>query len=223
MKRRILCFLLTLCVVLTLVPSVALAAEERYGVWILDEEITSSRKISRKEGWEFDPNTYTLTLRNFQIGTIGTKISALFDKYSLFGLIYVDTSVHDLTIRVEGRENYLGDEAFPYENCTKYKEAYYGIYATNTNLTITGNRGAILKIQTHENAIECKNLTIKDSVTVEAVSQGTCIYSGGDITIEGVDTIVNARTTDIIKGQATMSARGKLYVGEGALDHMFRG
>ena len=193
------------------------------GSWILDEEITSSRKISRKEGWEFDPNTYTLTLRNFQIGTIGTKISALFDKYSLFGLIYVDTSVYDLTIRVEGRENYLGDEAFPYENCTKYKEAYYGIYATNTNLTITGNRGAILKIQTHENAIECKNLTIKDSVTVEAVSQGTCIYSGGDITIEGVGTIVNARTTDIIKGQAAMSTRGKLYVGEGALDHMFRG
>ena len=58
---------------------------------------------------------------------------------------------------------------------------------------------------------------------MEAGSQGTCIYSGGDITIEGVDTIVNARTTDIIKGQATMSARGKLYVGEGALDHMFRG
>lgn len=216
MKRRILCFLLTLCVVLTLVPSVALAAEERYGVWILDEEITSSRKISQKEGWEFDPNTYTLTLRNFQIGTIGTKISALFDKYSLFGLIYVDTSVHDLTIRLEGQKNYLGDEAFPYENCTKYKEAYYGIYATNTNLTITGNRGAILKIQTHENAIECKNLTIKDSVTVEAVSQGTCIYACGDITIEGVGTIVNARTTDIIKGQAAMSTRGKLYVGEGA-------
>ena len=105
--------------VLTLVPSVALAAEERYGVWILDEEITSSRKISRKEGWEFDPNTYTLTLRNFQIGTIGTKISALFDKYSLFGLIYVDTRVHALTLRVEGRENYLGDEAFPYDNSTK--------------------------------------------------------------------------------------------------------
>ena len=36
MKRRILCFLLTLCVMLTLVPCVALAAEERYGVWILD-------------------------------------------------------------------------------------------------------------------------------------------------------------------------------------------
>lgn len=214
MKRRILCFLLTLCVVLTLVPSVALAAEERYGVWILDEEITSSRKISQKEGWEFDPNTYTLTLRNFQIGTIGTKISALFDKYSLFGLIYVDTSVDDLTIRLEGKESYLGDEAFPYENCNKNKEAYYGICATGTNLTITGNRGAILKIETHENAIECKSLTIKDSVTVEAVSQGTCIYAGGDITIEGLGTLVNARTTDIIKGQAAVSTRGKLYVGE---------
>lgn len=213
MKRRILCFLLTLCVVLTLVPSVALAADERYGVWIEGEEITSSRKWS-KSGWEFDPNTYTLTLRNFQIGTIGTKISALFDKYSLFGLIYVDTSVDDLTIRLEGKESYLGDEAFPYENCNKNKEAYYGICATGTNLTITGNRGAILKIQTHENAIECKNLTIKDSVTVEAVSQGTCIYAGGDITIEGLGTLVNARTTDIIKGQAAVSTRGKLYVGE---------
>lgn len=213
MKRRILCFLLTLCVVLTLVPSVALAADERYGVWIEGEEITSSRKWS-KSGWEFDPNTYTLTLRNFQIGTIGTKISALFDKYSLFGLIYVDTSVDDLTIRLEGKESYLGDEAFPYENCNKNKEAYYGICATGTNLTITGNRGAILKIETHENAIECKSLTIKDSVTVEAVSQGTCIYAGGDITIEGLGTLVNARTTDIIKGQAAVSTRGKLYVGE---------
>lgn len=213
MKRRILCFLLTLCVVLTLVPSVALAADERYGVWIEGEEITSSRKWS-KSGWEFDPNTYTLTLRNFQIGTIGTKISALFDKYSLFGLIYVDTSVDDLTIRLEGKESYLGDEVFPYENCNKNKEAYYGICATGTNLTITGNRGAILKIETHENAIECKSLTIKDSVTVEAVSQGTCIYAGGDITIEGLGTLVNARTTDIIKGQAAVSTRGKLYVGE---------
>ena len=138
MKRRILCFLLTMCVVLMLVPSMALAAEERYGVWILGEEITSSRKISQKYGWEFDPDTYTLTLRNFQIGTIGTKISALFDKYSLYGLIYVDTSVDDLTIRLEGKESYLGDEAFPYENCNKNKEAYYGICATGTNLTITG-------------------------------------------------------------------------------------
>lgn len=148
------------------------------------------------------------------MGTIGTKISALFDKYSLFGLIYVDTGVHDLTIRLEGKESYLGDEEFPNENCTKYKEAYYGIYAPSTNLTITGNRGAILKIYTHENAIECKNLTIKDSVTVEGVSQGTCIYACGDITIDGVGTIVNARTTDIIKGQAAVSTRGKLYVGE---------
>ena len=214
MRKRIISILLTLCIVLGLMPSVAFAEDTRYGVWILGEEITSSRKISQKEGWEFDPDTYTLTLRNFQIGTIGTKISALFDRYSLFGLIYVDTSVKDLTIRLEGKESYLGDEAFPYENCTKYKEAYYGISATGTNLTITGNRGAILKIQTHENAIECKSLTIKDSVTVEAVSQGTCIYAGGDITIEGVGTIVNARTTDIIQGQAAMSTRGKLYVGE---------
>ena len=132
----------------------------------------------------------------------------------LFGLIYVDTGVHDLTIRLEGRRSYLGDEEFPNENCTKYKEAYYGIYAPSTNLTITGNRGAILKIYTHENAIECKNLTIKDSVTVEGVSQGTCIYACGDITIDGMGTIVNARTTDIIKGQAAVSTRGKLYVGE---------
>ena len=214
MRKRLFSMLLALCMVLTLIPSVAFAdGDTRYGVWIEGEEITSSRKWSRS-GWEFDPDTYTLTLRNFQIGTIGTKISALFDKYSLFGLIYVDTSVDDLTICLEGDKNYLGDEAFPYENCTKYKEAYYGICATGTNLTITGNRGAILKIQTHENAIECKKLTIKDSVTVEAVSQGTCIYAGGDITIEGVGTIVNARTTDIIQGQAAVSTRGKLYVGE---------
>ncbi len=213
MKKRILSILLTFCMVMGLVPITVFAEDTRYGVWIMGEEITSSRKTSR-EGWEFDPNTYTLTLRNFQIGTIGTKIPALFDKYSLFGLIYVDTSVHDLTIRLEGKESYLGDEEFPNENCTKYKEAYYGIYAPSTNLTITGNRGAILKIQTHENAIECKNLTIKDSVTVEAVSQGTCIYACGDITIEGAGTLVNARTTDIIKGQAAMSTRGKLYVGE---------
>ena len=213
MKKRILSILLTFCMVMGLVPITVFAEDTRYGVWIMGEEITSSRKTSR-EGWEFDPNTYTLTLRNFQIGTIGTKIPALFDKYSLFGLIYVDTSVHDLTIRLEGKESYLGDEEFPNENCTKYKEAYYGIYAPSTNLTITGNRGAILKIQTHENAIECKNLTIKDSVTVEGVSQGTCIYACGDITIDGMGTIVNARTTDIIKGQAAVSTRGKLYVGE---------
>ncbi len=214
MKKRILCVILALCVILSALPLSVFAEDTHYGVWILGDEITSSRKISQKDGWEFDPNTYTLTLRNFKIGTIGTKISALFDKYSLFGLIYVDTSVHDLTIRLEGQKNYLGDEAFPYENCTKYKEAYYGICATNTNLTITGNRGAILKIQTHENAIECKKLIIKDSVTVEAVSQGTCIYACGDITIEGAGTLVNARTTDIIQGQAAMSTRGKLYVGE---------
>lgn len=200
--------------VICIVPTTVFAEDARYGVWIFGGEITSSRKISQKEGWEFDPNTYTLNLRNFQMGTIGTKISALFDKYSLFGLIYVDTGVHDLTIRLEGKESYLGDEEFPNENCTKYKEAYYGIYAPSTNLTITGNRGAILKIYTHENAIECKNLTIKDSVTVEGVSQGTCIYACGDITIDGMGTIVNARTTDIIKGQAAVSTRGKLYVGE---------
>lgn len=200
--------------VICIVPTTVFAEDARYGVWILGEEITSSRKISQKEGWEFDPNTYTLNLRNFQMGTIGTKISALFDKYSLFGLIYVDTGVHDLTIRLEGKESYLGDEEFPNENCTKYKEAYYGIYAPSTNLTITGEHWTKLKIYTHENAIECKNLTIKDSVTVEGVSQGTCIYACGDITIDGMGTIVNARTTDIIKGQAAVSTRGKLYVGE---------
>ena len=212
MKKQLLSIILTLCMVICIVPTTVFAEDARYGVWILGEEITSSRKISQKEGWEFDPNTYTLTLRNFQIGTIGTKISALFDKYSLFGLIYVDTSVHDLTIRLEGKESYLGDEEFPNENCTKYKEAYYGIYASGTNLTITGNRGAILKIYTHENAIECKKLTIKDS----HARRGPCFYACGDVTMEGVGTIVNARTTDIIQGQAAMSTRGKLYVGEGA-------
>ncbi len=220
MKRRILSMLLALCVVLTLVPSVALAAEERYGVWILDEEITSSRKINQKEGWSFDPDTYTLTLRNFQIGTIGTNIPAFFDKYSLFGLIYVDTSVQDLTIRVEGRYNELGDETFPYEMCTEYKEIYYGIYAPHTNLTIigTGVKGdwCDLKIYTHENAILCKNLTIKDGARVETVSRNTCIYACGDITVEGEGTFASAANKDIVLGQAAVSTRGKLYVGKGA-------
>lgn len=56
--------------VICIVPTTVFAEDARYGVWILGEEITSSRKISQKEGWEFDPNTYTLNLRNFQMGTI---------------------------------------------------------------------------------------------------------------------------------------------------------
>lgn len=50
MKKRILSILLTFCMVMGLVPITVFAEDTRYGVWIMGEEITSSRKTSGRAG-----------------------------------------------------------------------------------------------------------------------------------------------------------------------------
>ncbi len=213
MKKRILSILLMLCMVLSALPLTVFAEETQkeihYGVWIEGKEITSSR-LSERTGWSFDPETYTLYLRNYQNGTLGYEWFTNTNKRNGYVLIYTEQWIarRELTIHVSGENNYLGDETFPYTATAK--NIYYGIFVRG-KLTITGDPGSKLKIFTNGNAIVATNdLTVKNNVTIEATSLDTTVYTTNNLTMEGYSRLY-ATCTGVYKGLAAVSVNGDLH------------
>ncbi len=213
MKKRILSILLALCMVMSALPLTVFAEETQkeihYGVWIEGKEITSSR-LSERTGWSFDPETYTLYLRNYQNGTLGYEWFTNTNKRNGYVLIYTEQWIarRELTIHVSGENNYLGDETFPYTATAK--NIYYGIFVRG-KLTITGDPGSKLKIFTNGNAIVATNdLTVKNNVTIEATSLDTTVYTTNNLTMEGYSRLY-ATCTGVYKGLAAVSVNGDLH------------
>lgn len=212
MTKRILSILLMLCMVMSALPLTVFAEETQkeihYGVWIEGKEITSSR-LSERTGWSFDPETYTLYLRNYQNGTLGYEWFTNTNKRNGYVLIYTQQWVaKELTIHVSGENNYLGDETFPYTATAK--NIYYGIFVRG-KLTITGDPGSKLKIFTNGNAIVATNdLTVKNNVTIEATSLDTTVYTTNNLTMEGYSRLY-ATCTGVYKGLAAVSVNGDLH------------
>lgn len=214
MKKRILCILLILCMVLSILPLTAYAEETQevthYKIWIEGEEITSSR-LSGQSGWSYDPDTCTLYLRNYQTSTLGYHNGQYQDKYDIYTLIY-SPWVDNLTIHLSG-DNVLGDDSFPYEAYDGNKRVINGITALG-NLTITGDPGAKLKIYTHDNSIYAKNLTLKGNITLNTASQITSVFTVENLTMEG-NCKLFATCTSVFKGLSAVSVGENLHVQEG--------
>lgn len=132
-----------------------------------DEQVTSDKTWS-KHGWKYDIQSKTLTLLGYNMATIGKRINGENDKPERYALIYVEGE-QDLNINITG-EVVLGDSPFSSQAATKNKKSYSGIYAPDSNITITGD-GSLL-IVTHEVALYAKKLTI--SMTAQGQRSVDC-------------------------------------------------
>lgn len=182
MKKRLLSIILTLCMVMSITPLNAFAVIE-YGIWIGDEQVTSDKTWS-KQGWKYDIQSKTLTLLGYNMATIGKRINDENDKPERYALIYVEGE-QDLNINITG-EVALGDSPFSSQAATKKKKSYSGIYAPDSNITITGD-GSLL-IVTHEVALYAKNLTIAMTAqgqrSVDCESYGACVIVKHDLVVK---------------------------------------
>lgn len=161
MKKRILSIVLALCMLMAFMPQAVFANSNEdslpdgdlsweYDVYIGGTPVTRAQLAG--EGWLFDPDTYTLTLRS---GFTSSGTANLQDSTERAAVIYVKSD-HSLTIELEGDVT-LG--AAGWENAlTADSKQVYGIYALSSNITITGSH--TLDVYGSESAIWCKNLTV---------------------------------------------------------------
>lgn len=210
MKKRLLSAILVLCLIICLFPVSAFAVTD-YGIWIADEQITSSNTWSR-EGWEYDAGSNTLTLRGYSMATIGKRINADDETPKRFAIIYVEGN-KDLKINITGNVQ-LGDSSFSSEaSRNKYNESYSGIYAPDANITITGD--GLLNIVTHEVALYAKNLTIAMTAqaqrTVSCESYGTSVIVMENLVVKDNSAIV-AYTNNAWKGMGGLTVGKDLRV-----------
>ena len=213
MKKRLLSAILVLCLIICLFP-VGVFAVTDYGIWIADEQITSSNTWSR-EGWEYDAGSNTLTLRGYSMATIGKRINADDETPKRFAIIYVEGN-KNLNINITGNVQ-LGDSSFSSEAFrNKYNESYSGIYAPDANITITGDGS--LNIVTHEVALYAKNLTIAMTAqaqrTVSCESYGTSVIVMENLLVKDNSAIV-AYTNNAWDGMGGLTVGKDLRV-EGA-------
>ena len=213
MKKRLLSAILVLCLIICLFP-VGVFAVTDYGIWIADEQITSSNTWSR-EGWEYDAGSNTLTLRGYSMATIGKRINADDETPKRFAIIYVEGN-KNLNINITGNVQ-LGDSSFSSEAFrNKYNESYSGIYAPDANITITGDGS--LNIVTHEVALYAKNLTIAMTAqaqrTVSCESYGTSVIVMENLVVKDNSAIV-AYTNNAWDGMGGLTVGKDLRV-EGA-------
>lgn len=213
MKKRLLSAILVLCLIICLFP-VGVFAVTDYGIWIADEQITSSNTWSR-EGWEYDAGSNTLTLRGYSMATIGKRINGADETPKRFAIIYVEGN-KNLNINITGNVQ-LGDSSFSSEAFrNKYNESYSGIYAPDANITITGDGS--LNIVTHEVALYAKNLTIAMTAqaqrTVSCESYGTSVIVMENLVVKDNSAIV-AYTNNAWDGMGGLTVGKDLRV-EGA-------
>ena len=161
MKKRILSIVLVLCMVMAIMPQAVFANSNEdslpegdlsweYDVWIGGTPVTRSQLAS--EGWLFDPDTYTLTLRS---GFTSSGTANLQDSTERAAVIYVKSD-HSLTIELEGDAT-IGTAGW--ENAlTADSKQVYGIYALSSNITITGSH--TLNVYGSDTAVWCKCLTV---------------------------------------------------------------
>lgn len=118
------------------------------------------------------------------MATIGKRINGENDKPERYALIYVEGE-QDLNINITG-EVTLGNSPFSSQAATKNKKSYSGIYAPDSNITITGDRS--LLILTHEVALYAKKLTIAMTAqgqrSVDCENYGACVIVKHDLVVK---------------------------------------
>ncbi len=139
-------------------------------VWIGGTPVTRAQLAG--VGWMFDPDTYTLTLRD---GFTSSNTTNLQDSKDNAAVIYVKSN-HDLTIEIEGDVTF---GAKGWENALTSNNKYlYGIYALSSHVTITGSHS--LDVYGSKTALWCKSLTV-DGTKLNCRSYYTALKVCSDV------------------------------------------
>lgn len=184
MKKRILSILLTVCIVLTMLPTTAFATTQ-YNVWVAGIQVTSDNKDNiTGEGISgtvtYDPNTKTLTLNNATI----VNTSSVYDEMSGSHNAFAIYAWQDLNIVLVGENTVT-------EACTSPVLNSKGILLLGAfhmsgggSLTVTSGSATISSMAIVSNAMS----TIKDveifATAGNCGNKSTAIWLGGGITIE---------------------------------------
>lgn len=143
MKKKIILFLLAICCI-AIVPAIVSKSEvkaDSYDLWIGNTHVTSE-KLSG-DGWKFDPNTNTLTLNGFAIGSNGQYLKKIYDGSTwAYAIIYSEKGMN-LTIHTEGKASCIGDDSLPGLQAEKLSDGTYrvftGIHNPGGSVTFTGS------------------------------------------------------------------------------------
>ena len=147
--------------------SLAASAATNYDLWVAGTQVTSDTLSG--EGWSFEPDTNTLVLNGFSYGSGGYGYRLGYDTETwtdIYAFIYVTNvnrqSKMNLNIRLEGRENHIGDPYLSGYTAVSaggdYYSTYYGIYNPYGDVNITGS--ARLNIYTNQLGIFANNLNL---------------------------------------------------------------
>ena len=172
MKKKLFGILLLLVMLLPFM-SVRVFAVEDYGIRISGTPVKSTQLTG--EGWSFDPNTYTLTLNNYKIGTFGYDVdNSSGDADKTRYIIYMTTE-KTVTINIKGN-NVIGDDSYikgP-SSYLKYGNTTYSVRGIRASAPIVFKGDGQLLISTHSWAIYSPGVTF-DGVNIKVQSSYSAI------------------------------------------------
>ncbi|MGM9553403.1 MAG: hypothetical protein ACI3V2_03790, partial [Faecousia sp.] len=191
MKRRILAIALTLCMLLSLLPASASAAETNYDLYINNFRFSSSNLTytSGSGSATYNPSANTLTIKNLSLSTGGANT-------------IIESKISGLTIKIDGTLtlNLLASKVEGSTDLGKV-QTNYGI-AVFAGTTICG----------------ANNSASKDSIVIKSISEGVdssnfydettrvgiCNHSTNKLTIENLTVSMTDNSTGDYAGHASM-------------------
>ena len=182
MKKKVLTLLLLLTVLVCLLTVTASA--ERYQLWVGGMQVTDENQSG--EGWSYDPDTATLTLRDFQYTGSNAKQAGIY-------------AGMDLTIRLEGHNNSINSE--PYEEI--FWECY-GVYVKGA-LSFSGDGSLDVEA---DDARDYSCGISASSLTTAADFSGTIYALGGNTTGSFSPSSCGIRTGQLSIAGGTVKGEG---------------
>ncbi len=181
MKRikKLLCMLLGICLIVTILPAMALAIPKSYEIWVCGTEVTSDNADAVMAGVSYDAATNTLKLN-------GTSLTSIYDDGNYTGAaIYAKG---DLKLNIEGENTINLSDLASSDNVFMYM----GIYATG-GLTIQGTGSLDIDVAVAQNEKINYGIHVGDgNVTIEGgnVSVYASGTNGFGISFNGIHSVV---------------------------------
>ena len=158
-------------------------ASKDYGFSLGTEKITDlNNGTLEKDGWHYDENTNTLTLKNFNLTSKGTKTGS----YSIGVSTYPRTTAaivadNDLTICLIG-ENTITKLA---DSNTRHEDVIYGY----GNITLTGNGNLTLTNTGYQYMSDGSGITSQKNIYLKNTGKLTINKAAGGFTCENGGTV----------------------------------
>ncbi|MGM9562790.1 MAG: carbohydrate-binding domain-containing protein, partial [Faecousia sp.] len=191
MKRRILAIALTLCMLLSLLPVSALAAETNYDLYINNFQFSSSKLTytSGSGSATYDPNSKTLTIKNLTIST--EDVNTL-----------IESGISGLTIKIDGTLtlNLLASKVVDGVDYGKIR-TNYGI-AVTADTTICGANNSADKDSI---IITSQSTGVDDTEYDDGTTRvGIRPISGAKLTVKNLTVSMTDNSTGSYAGHASM-------------------